>query len=140
MINIVADAGILVATVLYVKRQAGQAFYIVDASMSELIRPALYQAHHEIAPLNRSNAKKETVQVVGPVCETADILASDREMPRLQVGDRVAVMTAGPYGMVMASNYNSRARPAEVVVAENGGSWRISRRRETFRSMIADES
>ena len=137
--SIVADAGILVAAVLYVKRQAGQIFYIVDAGMSELIRPALYQAHHEIAPLNRSNANKENVQVVGPVCETADILASDREMPRLQVGDRVAVMTAGAYGMVMASNYNSRFRPAEVVVAENGGSWRVSRRRETLEDFLRYE-
>ena len=124
------------AAVLYVKRQAGQIFYIVDASMSELIQPALYQAHHEIAPLNRSNTYKEIVQVVGPVCETADILASDREMPRLQVGDRVAVMTAGAYGMVMASNYNSRFRPAEVVVNSAGDGGRISRRRESMQDLL----
>jgi len=137
---VVADAGILVATVLYVKEQAGKVFYIVDASMTELIRPALYGADHEIVPLVQADAERVVAQVVGPVCESADVLATDREMARLQVGDRVAIMTAGAYGMAMASNYNSRARPAEVVVAVDGGSWSVSRRRETIRDLINCEA
>ncbi|MDE2858522.1 MAG: diaminopimelate decarboxylase [Chloroflexota bacterium] len=137
---VVADAGILVATVLYVKEQAGKVFYIVDASMTELIRPALYGAHHEIVPLVQADAERVVAQVVGPVCESADVLATDREMALLQVGDRVAIMTAGAYGMAMASNYNSRARPAEVVVAVDGDSWSVSRRRETIRDLINCEA
>jgi len=137
---VVADAGILVATVLYVKEQAGKVFYIVDASMTELIRPALYGAHHEIVPLVQADAERVVAQVVGPVCESADVLATDREMARLQVGDRVAIMTAGAYGMAMASNYNSRARPAEVVVAVDGDSWSVSRRRETLEDLLRAEN
>ncbi len=133
---IVADAGMLVVTVLYVKRQAGKLFIIVDGSMAELIRPALYQAHHEIVPLIESCGDTYTAQVVGPVCESADVLAWERELPRLEVGDRLAVMTTGAYGMAMASNYNSRLRPAEVVVEASGGSWRVSRRRETIDDIL----
>ena len=133
---IVADAGALVVTVLYVKRQAGKLFYIVDGSMAELIRPALYQAHHEIVPLVESIGDTCSAQVVGPVCESADVLAWERELPRLDVGDRLAVMTTGAYGMAMASNYNSRLRPAEVVVDESGGSWRVSRRRERLDDVV----
>ncbi len=134
--SIVADAGMLVAEVLYVKRQVGQVFYIVDASMAELIRPALYQAHHEVALLRKSDGERLIAHVVGPVCESADILARDRELPLLQVGDRVALMTAGAYGMSMASNYNARLRPAEVVVAESGDRWWIIRRRETVADLL----
>ena len=137
---IVADAGILVVTALYVKRQAGRLFYIVDGSMAELIRPALYQAHHEIVPLAESHGDACIAQVVGPVCESADVLAWERELPRLDVGDRLAIMTTGAYGMAMASNYNSRLRPAEVVVEESGGSWRVSRRRETLEDLIQFEA
>ncbi|MYD10279.1 MAG: diaminopimelate decarboxylase [Chloroflexi bacterium] len=136
---LVADAGLLIAEVLYVKRQAGQVFYIIDASMAELLRPALYDAHHEVAPLRRGNDEAVIAQVVGPVCESADVLARDRLLPRLQAGDRVALMTAGAYGMSMASNYNARPRPAEVVVSEAGDSWRFSRRRETWENMHMDE-
>ena len=137
--SIVADAGVLVAEVLYVKRQAGQVFYIVDASMAEMIRPALYQAHHEIVPLRKSDEEMFAAQVVGPVCESADALAKDRLMPSLQVGDKVALMTAGAYGMTMASNYNARLRPAEVVVDVDGECWRISRRRETLHDLLSNE-
>ncbi|MCY4539673.1 MAG: diaminopimelate decarboxylase [Chloroflexi bacterium] len=133
---IVADAGILVATVLYVKEQAGKIFYIIDASMTELIRPALYGAQHEIVPLTQPDDGWVVAQVVGPVCESTDVLASDREIARLQVGDRVAIMTAGAYGMAMASNYNSRLRPAEAVVAVDGDSWSVSRRRETIGDLL----
>lgn len=135
---IVADAGLLVTEVLYVKRQAGQTFVIVDASMAELIRPALYGAHHEILPLRRSAGETVITQVVGPVCESADVLARDRQLPPLAPGDKVALMTAGAYGMTMASNYNARPRPAEVVV--DGASWRVSRRRETWTDMLAGET
>jgi len=137
---IVADAGILLATVLYVKEQAGKIFYIVDAGMTELIRPALYGARHEIVPLTLSDGEPVTAQVVGPVCESADVLAQDREMARLKVGDQVAIMTAGAYGMAMASNYNSRLRPAEVVVAVDGASWSVSRRRETLEDLLRLEN
>ena len=137
--SIVADAGILVAEVLYVKRQAGQLFYILDASMAELLRPALYGAQHEIVPLHEADGEAELAQVVGPVCESADVLARDRLMPRLDVGDKVAIMTAGAYGMTMASNYNARPRPAEVVVDVAGDRWWVSRRRETGEDLIRNE-
>ena len=137
--SIVADAGVLVAEVLYVKWQAGQVFYIVDASMSELIRPALYGAHHEVAPLRKPEGETVVAQVVGPVCESADVLARDRDLPPLRAGDKLALMTAGAYGMAMASNYNARPRPAEVVVSAAGDSWRVSRRRETVENSVASE-
>ena len=136
---IVADAGVLIAELLYVKRQAGQVFYIIDASMSELLRPALYDAHHEVAPLRKTSGETVIAQVVGPVCESADVLARDRKLPRLQAGDHVALMTAGAYGMSMASNYNARPRPAEVVVSETGDEWRVSRQRETWKKMRTGE-
>ncbi|MCY3833558.1 MAG: diaminopimelate decarboxylase [Chloroflexi bacterium] len=134
--SIVADAGLLVAAVLYVKRRAGAVFCILDASMAELIRPALYDAHHEILPLRRAEEETVTTQVVGPVCESADVLARDRQLPPLKPGDYVALMTAGAYGMAMASNYNARPRPAEVIVVEDGTSWRVSRRRETYEDLL----
>ena len=137
--SIVADAGLLVAEVLYVKRQAGQVFCIVDASMAEMIRPALYQAHHEIVPLQESDGDTVVAQVVGPVCESADVLARDRPLPHLQAGDKVALMTAGAYGMAMASNYNARLRPAEVIVDVDGDSWGVSRRRETLHNLLRYE-
>lgn len=134
---IVADAGLLVAEVLYVKRQAGQVFVIVDASMAELIRPALYGARHEIVPLRRIERETVSTQVVGPICESADVLGRDRELPPLDAGDKVALMTAGAYGMTMASNYNARRRPAEVVV--DGDRWWVSRRRESYEDLLRCE-
>ena len=135
--SIVADAGLLVAEVLYVKRQAGQTIVVVDASMAELIRPALYGAHHEIVPLRQVEGDAVTTQVVGPVCESADVLGADRELPPLEPGDRVALMTAGAYGMTMASNYNARPRPVEVVV--DGDRWWVSRRREMLSDLTLFE-
>lgn len=137
--TLVADAGVLLAEVLYVKRQAGQLFYILDASMTELLRPALYQAYHEILPLRESDDGREMAQVVGPVCESTDVLARDRLLPSLQVGDRVALMTAGAYGMAMASNYNARPRPMEVVVGADGRAWHVSRARESWDDMLRQE-
>jgi diaminopimelate decarboxylase len=138
--SVIADAGILVAEVQYVKQQAGQTFYIVDGSMAELIRPSLYQAHHEIVPLNKSNGEMTIGHIVGPICETADVLAKDRELPDLNVGDKIAVMTVGAYGMVMASNYNARLRPAEIVVTVDGKSWSIARQRETLDDLLRYET
>ena len=136
--SIVADAGILVTKLLYVKQHAGQTFYIVDASMTELIRPALYGAVHQIVPVTRtSNASTQNVQVVGPVCETADVLGRDMVLPELAEGDLLAILTAGAYGAVMSSNYNARPRPAEIAVDVTGTSWQTVRRRETFADLIA---
>jgi diaminopimelate decarboxylase len=136
--SIIADAGILVSRVLYNKSQAGQEMLIVDASMTELIRPALYEAKHQVVPVNQAQAKQRQ-QIVGPVCETSDVLANDVDLPDLAEGDLVAILTAGAYGSVMASNYNARPRPAEVVVNLDGTSWEIARQRETWDDLIRGE-
>lgn len=139
--SVVADAGVLVCEILYIKQQAGQTFYITDASMSELIRPALYQAHHEIIPVMQSRGDvRQPVNVVGPVCETADVLGRQVALPPLRSGDLLAILTSGAYGMVMSSNYNARPRPAEVVVSEDGAGWRIARRRETWDDLLRQEA
>ena len=138
--SIIADAGILVSEILYVKQQAGEIFYIVDASMTELIRPALYGAHHEIVPLKQSNGDLHPVNIVGPVCETADVLGKAVLLPEMQPSDLLAVLTSGAYGMVMASNYNARPRPPEVMVSEDGASWSITRSRETWDDLVRLES
>lgn len=140
---LVADAGVLLTRVLYRKQQLGQTTLIVDASMSELLRPALYGAHHEMIPLNEpGTASRETMQVVGPVCESTDVLLPEVAMPPLQAGDFLAILTVGAYGMVMASNYNARPRPAEVVVQRKGveTGWHLSRARENWRSFYPGES
>ena len=105
--------------------------------MTELIRPALYQAHHEIIPLRKTALGTIKADVVGPVCETGDFLARDREMANVLPGDMLAVCTAGAYGMVASSNYNARPRPAEILVDDTG--WRIVRPRETFDDLIRGE-
>lgn len=137
--SIIADAGLLLTRVLYIKRQAGQIFYIVDASMSELIRPALYQARHAIVPVMAHPGETQAANVVGPVCETADVLGREVSLPQLQAGELLAILTAGAYGMVMASNYNARPRPPEIVVHPNGSGWQIARRRETWNDLIQGE-
>ena len=135
---LVGDAGILVTSVLGEKSQGRANFLLVDAAMNDLMRPALYQAEHPIVPV-RSNpaAELRTVDVVGPVCETGDFLGRARNLPRCQPGDLLAVLAAGAYGASMASNYNSRRRPAEVLV--DGGHVRLVRRRETFAQLFQDE-
>jgi diaminopimelate decarboxylase len=135
--SLVAQAGVLVTRVLYRKKNHGKEFVVVDAAMTDLIRPALYQAHHEIIPLRQSPRGTVKADVVGPVCETGDFLARDRVVANVLPGDLVAVCTAGAYGMVSASNYNSRPRPAEILV--EGGNWRVVRRRETFEDLIRGE-
>lgn len=134
---IVAQAGALLARVLYIKRNGAKTFIVTDAGMNDLIRPSLYQAHHEIVPVTPRAGNRSIVDVVGPVCETGDFFAHDREMPPLEAGDLVAVLDAGAYGMVLSSNYNSRPRPAELLV--EGADVRLIRRRETTDDQLAPE-
>jgi len=137
---IVGPAGVLVTSVLYRKENDGKRFLVVDAAMNDLIRPALYGAYHEIVPVVRPtgvSAKKETVDVVGPVCESGDFFARDRELPRVEEGDRLAILDTGAYGMALASNYNTRPRPAEVLVS--GKSVKVIRRRERVRELYSAE-
>jgi len=135
---LIAQAGALLAKVLYVKRNGSKTFVITDAGMNDLIRPALYQAYHEILPVvHNPLAKPGVVDVVGPVCETGDFFARDREMPEVKEGDLVAILDAGAYGMSLSSNYNSRPRSAEVLVEGKGA--RLIRRRETIRDLLLPE-
>ena len=135
--SIVAEAGVLLTRVLYRKTNGDKEFVIVDAAMNDLIRPALYQSHHEIVPLRESGAGTITADVVGPVCETGDFLARDREMANVLPGDLLAVCTAGAYGFVAASNYNARPRPPEILV--EGDRYRVIRKRETYEDLIRGE-
>jgi|GEM_PF-11998 diaminopimelate decarboxylase len=137
--SLVADAGMLLMRVQYIKRQGGKTFVILDGGMTELIRPMLYEAQHVVVPVTPRVGEAELVTLVGPVCESTDILAADVLLPPLEVGDVLAVLTAGAYGMVMSSNYNARLRPAEVVVLPNGDEWRLSRRRETWEDLVRCE-
>jgi diaminopimelate decarboxylase len=135
---LVAQAGALLTRVLYTKQNGDKRFVIADAGMNDLIRPSLYQAHHEIWPVERSSGATEKVDVVGPVCESGDFFARDREMPEAQAGDLLALLDAGAYGMSLASHYNTRVKPAEVMV--EGGVARVVRRRETLEELMAGES
>jgi diaminopimelate decarboxylase len=134
---IVAQAGALVSRVLYTKQNGAKTFVIADAGMNDLIRPALYQAHHEIWPIENQQRKSFIADIVGPVCETGDFFARDREMPEVRAGELVALLDAGAYGMSQASNYNSRGRAAEVMV--EGGVARLIKRRETVEELMAGE-
>ena len=133
--SLVADAGVLLMRVLYTKSQSDTQYALVDAGMTELIRPMLYEAHHHIVPLQDS-PPTAGMTVAGPVCESTDVFARDIPLPALQTGDLLAVMTAGAYGMVMASNYNARLRPPEVIVELDGHTWRVARRRETVDDLL----
>ena len=134
---VVAQAGALVARVLYVKRNGKKTFVITDAAMNDLIRPALYQAYHEIVLVRPTAGKPRIVDVVGPVCESGDFFARDRKLAPVAPGDLVALLDAGAYGMAQSSNYNSRLRPAEVLV--EGARARLIRRRETIGDLLAPE-
>ena len=134
---LVGNAGILVTKVLYYKETPAKKFLIVDAGMNDLLRPAFYQAYHEIIPVLKKERPSIVADVVGPICETGDFLARERELPLVKPGELLAVMSAGAYGFVMASNYNSRPRPAEVMV--NGGEFYVVRRRETYAKLVAGE-
>jgi len=135
---IVGNAGILVTSVLYHKESGGKRFLIVDAGMNDLIRPSLYEAYHEIKPvLEPASSHKAVFDVVGPICESGDFLAKDREMPEVKQGELLAVMGAGAYGFSMSSNYNSRLRVAEVMV--KGKEYFVVRERETYSDLIRSE-
>lgn len=134
---LIAQAGALVTRVLYVKQNGAKTFVITDAGMNDLIRPTLYQAHHEIIVVRRTGPETVVADVVGPVCETGDFFARDRTLAAVQPGDLLAILDAGAYGTSLSSNYNSRNRPAEVLVS--GRKTRLIRRRETLRDQIRAE-
>jgi len=137
--SIVAEAGILLTQVLLIKQNGAKTFVIVDGAMNDLIRPALYQAHHEITPVVEiPNELSMTADVVGPVCETGDFFARDRRLPALKPGDLIALRTAGAYGFVLSSNYNSRPRPCELLI--DGRRVHVARTRESFDDLIRGES
>jgi diaminopimelate decarboxylase len=137
--SIVGNAGILVTKVLYNKDGANKRFVIVDAAMNDLLRPSLYDAHHDIQPVMKNESSVvNTVDVVGPICESGDFLAKDRKMPQSQPGDLLAVMSAGAYGFTMSSNYNSRPRVPEVLV--KGKDVIVIRKRESYEDLIRGES
>ena len=134
----VGNAGALITKVLYKKIGTAKNFAIVDAGMGDLIRPALYQGHHEIVPLNHESEQTQVVDIVGPICESGDFFAQNRELPLLQEGDHIALLSAGAYGFVMASNYNSRAFPAEVMVS--GSTHKVVRKRQNYEDLIMGET
>lgn len=135
---LVAEAGILVARVLYVKRSERKNFVVVDAGMNDLLRPSLYGSYHGVVPVEKRSEEKMIADVVGPICETGDFLALDRELPEVRPGDLVALLTVGAYGYVLASNYNSRPRPAETLV--HGNEVELIRRRESQDDLFATEN
>jgi diaminopimelate decarboxylase len=140
----VGSSGALITSVVYRKENDGKRFLVVDAGMNDLIRPSLYAAHHEIVPVMISGSRgksprtsSEMVDVVGPVCESGDFFARDRELPPVEEGDLLAILDAGAYGMSLASNYNSRPRPAEILV--RGKAAKVIRRREKLLALYSDE-
>jgi diaminopimelate decarboxylase len=134
---LVAPAGALITRVLYVKQNGAKRFAVVDAAMNDLIRPSLYGAHHEIVPATWKEGELQAFDVVGPICETGDFFARDRQLPELREGDLLAILDAGAYGTSLASNYNTRPRAAEVMV--DGGKARVIRRREKTSDLWRDE-
>ena len=134
----VGNAGVLLARVEHLKRGAGKSFLIVDAAMNDLVRPAMYESFHEIVPLHRDSSRRAMVaDVVGPICESGDCFAKDRQIQEVGEGELVALMSAGAYGYAMANRYNTRAMPAEVLV--QGSSFELVNARESFEQMIAGE-
>ncbi len=138
---VVGNAGVLLTRVRYIKQTGRKKFAVIDAGMNDLIRPALYQSYHEIVPVEKSSTSKsksvEKIDIVGPVCESSDFFALDREMPEVHEGDLLAIMSAGAYGFVMASNYNSRPLPAEALV--RGDKFALIRQRQTWEDLISGE-
>ena len=134
--SIVGQAGVLLTQVLSRKKNGAKEFVIVDAAMNDLIRPALYQSHHEIMPVDLTD-EISIVDVVGPVCESGDFFARNRTLSGARPGDYMAIASAGAYSFAQSSNYNSRPRPAEVLV--NNGAWRIIRERETYEDLVRGE-
>lgn len=137
--SVVGNAGVLIARALYRKQTPDKRFLIVDAGMNDLIRPSLYEAYHEIVPVREPvSGPRNKMDIVGPICESGDFLAKDREMPEVLEGDLLAVMSAGAYGFAMSSQYNARPRAAEVLVEADA--YHVVRRRETYEDLIAGES
>jgi len=135
---LVGNAGVLLTRVLYVKKTPAKTFVIVDAGMNDLIRPALYQGYHEVVPVRESKDRTVTkMDVVGPVCESGDFFALDRELTEVEPGEILALMSAGAYGFTMASNYNSRPLPAELLVS--GAEAKLVRRRQSYADLISLE-
>lgn len=134
---LVGNAGALLTTALYRKGKKDKKFVIVDGAMNDLIRPALYGSYHEIRPVRNGGRKKELVDIVGPVCESGDFFAEGRTLPVIESGDVLAVMSAGAYGFVMSSNYNSRPRAAEVMVS--GDEYHVTRKREEYKDLLRGE-
>jgi diaminopimelate decarboxylase len=134
---LVGNAGALLTRVLYVKRNQRKNFVVVDAGMNDLMRPTLYGSYHEIVPARGGAAERLQADIVGPLCESGDFFARDRDMPDVQPGDLLAVLTVGAYGFVLSSNYNTRPRPAEVLV--HGAEAELIRARETLESLMAGE-
>lgn len=132
--SIVGPAGVLLTRVIYRKTNNSRRFLIVDAAMNDLLRPSLYRAYHEIVPVTRSAEDTETTDVVGPICETGDFFARDRELPVVREGDLLAILDTGAYGAVLGSNYNTRGKPAEVLV--DGAKARVIRDRESVRDQM----
>jgi len=137
--SIVGPAGVLLTRVLYRKQNNGKRFLIVDAAMNDLLRPSLYGAHHEIVPVSRAAQRgTELTDIVGPICETGDFFGRDRELPITEEGSLLAILDTGAYGAVLASNYNTRGRPAEVLV--DGADARVIRKREAIRDLLRGET
>ncbi len=135
---LVGNAGVLLTRVRYIKQASNKEFVIVDAGMNDLIRPALYQSYHEIVPvIETKSERKRKMDIVGPVCESGDFFALDREMPELHEGDLLAIMSAGAYGFGMASNYNSRPLPAEALVRSDR--FALIRKRQTWADLVRGE-
>jgi diaminopimelate decarboxylase len=135
---IVGNAAVLLSRVVLTKEADTKRFVVTDAAMNDLIRPTLYEAHHEIEPVGKLSRSKAVVDVVGPICESGDFLARDRELPALERGDLVIVRSVGAYGFSMASNYNSRPRAAEVLV--DGDRFRVIRERESYKDLVRGET
>lgn len=135
---LVANAGVLLTRVLYRKHAGGKEYVIVDAGMTDFVRPSHYNAHHEIVPLRDGKREDETVNVVGPICESGDFLALDRKLPAVAPGEVLAVLGTGAYGFVMSSTYNQRPRPPEVVV--EGDRYYVARQRETLDDLTRGET
>ena len=134
---LVANAGVLLTRVLYRKHSGGKEFVVVDAGMTDFVRPSHYNAHHDIVPLRDGNRPEETVNIVGPICESGDFLALDRKLPAVVAGEYLAVLGAGAYGFVMSSTYNQRPRPPEVLV--EGDRYYVARQRETLEDLLRGE-
>ena len=135
--SLIGNAGIMATKVLYTKKGSEKNFIIIDAAMNDLVRPAFYNSHHEIIPVIKNENSTSIVDIVGPICESGDFLATDREFPTVENGEYLAVLSAGAYGFVMSSNYNTRAKAAEVMV--KGDNISIIKERESFEDLIRGE-